>query len=294
MPTSETQKPWIQMDFEGIVALCVSVTTLSGNPKTTFDAGIMQNINPLDNEIPFHSYSIEIRKWVNGRQVSEDGFPVRYSQMDGAPAPRFLYLELEPESLPAPHIKLLARGGTNDSEDFKWVVDVEKMRRDNKPVNIVSQALRTLLRVNNVGDALFFAREINKVDIPVIKEGNPAPPHAVLPGAAESVGVKLHLPPNGARLFKSDSEAGPRELVCTFISGVNVTYEFNFRNNCMVLECSEAPAIDFYNNLIGYPVGGGDRIIFGKREDPQIESLTGHIPCDVVNFGISDNLPPPA
>lgn len=289
------QMSLIQFHFEGIVALCVSDTAASGELKTTFDAGIIRSLTAVDDgEIPFHDYSIEVKKWRAGRLVREDGFPVRYSSLSGQEAPKLLYLELNSPPLGAsPGIRLLARGGANDSEDFKWVVDVEKRMHNGNRVNIVREALRTVLRVSGVNDATFFAKVVNKVEVPIEDDrGDPLPS---LPGAAESVGAIVSLPEGGAQLFKIKPD-GNREWVCTFTPEANVTYEFTMKNSCEVEDCSTLPITDFYNNLIGPPVSGAVRKVRFKRRQRNlaIESLTGSVPCDAVNFGVSTSLPAPA
>lgn len=284
--------PQIQFMFEGIVALCVSDTNSSGGRRTSFDAGIIKRRSAEDEgEIPFHNYSVEIKKWRNGRIVREDGFPRFYNRVFGSPVPERFELEIEPFQEEGPGIRLQNDGS---DKDFNKVVDVEKHLHNRKQVHIEQNVLRTVLRVTGVENGIFEAESIVNASIPIEDEDGGHP--GELSGAAESVIARITLPEGGARLFATGVKAS-HELICHFKSENGVTYEFAIKNNCIVEECiNDLHVTDFYNELIGQPRDGTKRRRFKRRNTGSssteigIESFTGSVPCDVINFGLSDGL----
>lgn len=267
-----TASPHVSFHFEGVIALGVR------DNSNRFDAGIIKDPNN-EGEVEKHIRSITVTKVLK----QERTVLISMSGMRGDE------LVLDFKEINPGRINLF-EGKKNPFDvinAFKWVIDVEKHMHNNNRVEVVDSALRTVLRVLNTPDTLFYADDVVTDPIPTEEENGSKLSN--IDASAEC--IKALVPLRRTLFLKKKVSDGRFIDLCELNVEDDVRYEIVFKNSCNPIECEDEDidVAPIYNYLIGKPSGASLRRIFKVKA-----RLTPASQCAPINFGVSGELPDPA
>ncbi len=282
MPKPTINKPYIEFQLEGVIALCLRADH--------FDVGIIKDATGAGSgTIPDHDFLIEVRKKGEKdplRRYHNGSLPKRFS-LD-------LHQTLQGQSS-TPRLRLFRPSafnrkiGSNDVNHFNWFVDLEGAELNGAPksVTINPKALRSVLRVSGIEDGDAFADKVTDESLLIKDKGTPK----TLGRVAGALKVLIPLPAGGAT-FKAGSED---QLPLPWEK--NIIYEIKVEQICQKNACRLSNVTHIYKELFDVNKPDDQKILFidalDKSGNPSI-LLNPEVGCIGTNLSVSTELPDPA